>query len=141
MDPVSNKAVMRRWFEEVWNKGRVEAIDEMLAPQGIAHGLGPDLHGPAEFKPFHAMFRGAFPDMKIQIGQIVAEGDLVSLQWTATGTHSGDHLGFPATGRQVQFSGMTIGRLDHQQIVEGWNSFDQLGLFVQLGVVNPPPGP
>ena len=141
MDPDSNKAMMRRWFEEVWNKGRVDAIDEMLSPQGVAHGLGPDLHGPAQFKPFHAMFRAAFPDMKIQITKALGEGDLATVHWTATGTHRGDSLGFPATGRQVQFTGISTCRFDDKQIVEGWNNFDQLGLFVQLGVVNPPPAP
>jgi steroid delta-isomerase-like uncharacterized protein len=141
MDPEGNRATMRRWFEEVWNQGRVGAIDEMLASHGVAHGLGPDIHGPAGFKPFHTTFRGAFPDLRITLHEIVAEGDLVAARWTATGTHGGDSLGFPATGTRAEFTGMVICRFDGGQIVEGWNNFDQLGLFTQLGVVTPPPAP
>jgi steroid delta-isomerase-like uncharacterized protein len=141
MDPERNKATMRRWFEEVWNQGRVGAIDEMLPTHGVVHGLGPDVHGPAEFKPFHATFRDAFPDMRIDLDEMIAEGDLVAARWTATGTHRGDSLGFPATGQRAQFSGMVFGRFENGQIVEGWNNFDQLGLFTQLGAVTPPAAP
>jgi hypothetical protein len=69
-----HKAMMHRWFEEVWNKGRSEAIDELLAADGVVHGLGPaDLRGPAEFKQFHAAYRNAFPDVRIQLDQVIAE--------------------------------------------------------------------
>jgi steroid delta-isomerase-like uncharacterized protein len=141
MDPERNKATMRRWFEEVWNKGRVDAIDEMLASHGVARGLGPDIHGPAEFKPFHATFREAFPDMRIVLHEVIAEGDLVAARWIATGTHRGDSLGFPATGTRVEFTGMVLCRFDGGQIIEGWINFDQLGMFTQLGAVKPPPAP
>ena len=76
--------------------------------------------------------------MKIQIEDILAEGDTVATRWAGTGTHQGDGLGFPATGRPVQFKGMTFVRVENGKLVEGWNSFDQLGMLQQLGVVNPP---
>jgi steroid delta-isomerase-like uncharacterized protein len=133
-----NKTLVRRWFEEVWNNGRVAAIDEMLASHTVVHGLGDDLHGATEFKRFHSAYRNAYPDVTIQIDDLVAEGDVVAARWTAKGTHRGDGLGFPATGRHVEFTGMVFVRVTDGRLVEGWNNFDQLGMLQQLGVVNLP---
>jgi steroid delta-isomerase-like uncharacterized protein len=134
-----NKALLRRWFEEVWNRGRVEAIDELLSSDAVIHGLGADTHGPDGFKPFHAAYRSAFPDVTLRIDEIVAEGNIVALRWSGTGTHRGTGLGFDATGRRVQFSGMVFARVENGRLVEGWNNFDQLGMLQQLGVPNVPP--
>jgi steroid delta-isomerase-like uncharacterized protein len=131
-----NKVLIRRWFEEVWNKGRASAIDEMATSQTMIHGLGPVAQDVAAFKQFHAAYRNAFPDVKIQVDDVITEGDKVAVRWSGTGTHSGDGLGFAATSRPVQFSGMTIARVDNGKLVEGWNVFDQLGMMQQLGVVN-----
>ena len=133
-----NKAMVRRWFEEVWNKGRVAAIDELLAPNGLVHGLGGDMQGPAAFKPFHAAYRDAFPDVKIELEDLIAEGDKVAFRWSATATHRGNGLNFAATNRPVRFSGMGVIRVENGKLVEGWNIFDQLGMMQQLGVVNLP---
>ena len=133
-----NKALLRRWFEEVWNQGRAASIDEMLASDAIVHGLGPSLRGPSEFKPFQAMYRGAFPDIDLQVDDMLAEGDLVAARWSGVGTHRGDGLGFMATSKRAQFKGLTIVRVRDGKIVEGWNSFDQLGMLQQLGVVTLP---
>jgi steroid delta-isomerase-like uncharacterized protein len=133
-----NKALVRRWFDEVWNTGSVSAIDEMLASNAVVHGLGPDLRGPAEFKPFHVAYRSAFPDVRLQVEEVIAEGDLIAARWSATGTHRGDSLGFASTGRRAQFTGLTMVRIQGGKIVEGWNNFDQLGMFQQLGVVTLP---
>jgi steroid delta-isomerase-like uncharacterized protein len=135
-----NKALVRRWFEEVWNKGRVQAIDEMMAAGCVIHGLGPDLRGPDGFKPFHASYRDAFPDVKVTVDDIVSEGSIVATRWSGTGTHRGNGLGFPATGRSANFTGMSFVRIGNGKIVEGWNNFDQLGMLQQLGVVNLPSG-
>ena len=133
-----NKALVRRWFEEVWNNGDDKTIDELLTDRTVIHGLGDDLRGPSGFKPFHAAYRNAFPDVKIQIARMVAEDDLVAVHWNATATHSGDGLGFAATRRPVTFSGMAIARFEGTKLVEGWNNFDQLGLLQQIGVVSLP---
>lgn len=134
-----NKALVRRWFQEVWSNGRVEAIDEMLGSGAVVHGLGgPDLHGPNGFKPFHAAYRDAFPDVTIEVDDIVAEGDIVAVRWSAAGTHRGAGLGVAATGTQVRFCGMAFVRVEGGKLVEGWNSFDQLGMFQQLGIVSLP---
>jgi len=133
-----NKHIVRRWFEEVWNQGRIETIDELFAADGVAHGLGEDIHGPAEFKPFHATFRQGFPDMRIELEDLIAEGDKVAFSWTATGTHNGHLMGIAPTRRASRFYGMGIIRLREGRIVEGWNVFDQLGMFQQLGIVQMP---
>ena len=133
-----NKALVRRWFEEVWNQGREASIDEMLASDAVVHGLGPSLRGPSEFKPFQALYRSAFPDIDIQVDDVLAEGDLVAARWSGVGTHRGDGLGFRATSKRAQFKGLVILRVRDGKIVEGWNSFDQLGMLQQLGVVTLP---
>lgn len=130
-----SKALITRWFDEVWTEGRVAAIDEMLAADAVIHGLGADMHGPAEFKPFHAAYRGAFPDVWIRVDQVVAEGDMVAARWSGGGTHRGATLGFVQTNRAVTFQGMTVARVRDGRIVEGWNSFDELGLLKQIDAV------
>ena len=130
-----NKALVRRWFKEVWNEGNAKTIDELLTDRSVIHGLGEDLRGPAAFKSFHAAYRDAFPDVKIQIERMVAEDDLVAVHWSASATHNGSGLGFAATGRPVKFSGMGIARFEGNKLIEGWNNFDQLGLLQQIGAV------
>ena len=129
-----NKALVRRWFEEVWNKGRAEAIDEMMANDGLAHGLGDASLGKAEFKQFHAAYRQGFPNINVHIEDVVAEGDKVAYRWTASGRHVGHLMGIAPTGKSAQFIGMGIIRVRDGKIVEGWNVFDQLGMFKQLGI-------
>jgi steroid delta-isomerase-like uncharacterized protein len=132
-----NKALVERWFEEVWNNGRSEVIDEMFAPDGVAHGLGDDRRGPEGFKLFHASFRQAFPNVRVEVEDVIAEGDKVAYRLTATGTHSGDGLGFAPTGRPVRFEAMGFARIVDGKIVEGWNVLDQLGMMTQLGAIAP----
>ncbi|HWS56277.1 MAG TPA: ester cyclase [Pyrinomonadaceae bacterium] len=135
-----NKAVFRRWFEEVWNRGRAEAIDEMFAADGVAHGLagadGAELRGPADFRAFHGNFRTAFPDIEVTVEDVIAEGDKVAGRCSARATHRADSLGFAATDRGVEFEGMCIARIRDGQIVEAWNTFDFLTMYRQLGLLD-----
>ena len=134
-----NKALIRRWFEEVWNKGNEAAIDEMFAQDGIAHGLAEEpekaMRGPQGFKPFHQRFRSAFPEIEVAVADIVAEGDKVAARCTVRGKHQSDSLGFAATGRSTEFTGITIVRIERGQIVEAWNNFDFMTMFKQLGAL------
>ena len=134
-----NKALVRRWFEEVWNKGRAEAIDEMFAEDGVAHGLADDpgapLRGPTGFKPFFRRFREAFPEMEVVVEDTVSEGDKVAARCTIRGRHRGDTLGFKATDSPVEFEGICIVRLRGGKIVEAWNNFDFMSMFRQLGAL------
>lgn len=134
-----NKQVVQRWFEEVWNKGRAAAIDELFAEDGIAHGLadesGAPLLGPAAFKEFHQKFRGAFPDIVVTIEDAVAEGDMVAARCSVRAVHAGDDLGFAATQKPMEITGMTMVRIRDGKIVEGWNNFDFMSMFRQLGAL------
>src|SRR5512138_1534112 len=129
-----NKELIRRWFEEVWNKGRADAIDEMFAADGVAHGLsdGEPVRGPAEFKKFHASFKGAFPNLEVRIEDIVSEGDKAAVRCKVRGKHLGDSLGFAATHSPVEFSGIAIVRVKDGKIVEAWNNFDFMRMNKQL---------
>ncbi|HEX8456484.1 MAG TPA: ester cyclase [Pyrinomonadaceae bacterium] len=130
------KTIIRRWFEEVWNKGREAAIDEMFAEDGVAYGLadetGAPLRGASGFKPFFRNFRGAFPDIKVVVEDTIAEGDRVAARCTVQATHAGDHLGFAATQKPMQITGVAIVRIRDGQIVEAWNHFDFMSMFQQL---------
>lgn len=136
-----NKALMHRWFEEVWNKGRAEAIDEMFAEDGVAHGLvdeqGNELYGPAGFKPFFANFRNAFPDIEVTIEDAIAEGDKVAVRCRVRGTHQGEGINVAATHLPVDFTGMCITRIEDGKIVEAWNNFDFMSMFQQVGAMQP----
>jgi steroid delta-isomerase-like uncharacterized protein len=134
-----NKAFIRRWFEEVWNKGREEAIDEMFGEEGVANGLvdesGQPLRGPEGFKPFFRKFREAFPEIEIVVEDVIAEGDRVAARCSVRGRHRGDALGFAATEQPVEFTGMTIARISQGKIVEAWNNFDFMTMYQQLGAL------
>src|SRR5919205_947248 len=132
-------ALMRRWFEEVWNKGREEAIDEMFAEDGVANGLvdesGQALRGPVGFKPFFRRFREAFPEIEVTVEDTVSEGDRVAARCTVRGAHRGDSLGLAATNRPVEFTGICIVRVEDGKIAEAWNNFDFMSMFQQLGAL------
>jgi steroid delta-isomerase-like uncharacterized protein len=134
-----NKRLLQRWFEEVWNKGRAEAIEEMFAEDGIAHGLadesGAPLRGAAGFREFHKKFRGAFPDVVVRVDEVIAEGDLVAARCSVRASHAGDDLGFAATNRPMEITGMTMARIKDGKIVEAWNNFDFMSMFRQLGAL------
>jgi steroid delta-isomerase-like uncharacterized protein len=132
-----NEALIRYWFEEVWNKGRAEVIDEMFAEDVLIHGLGEggsDLHGPDAFKVFHSQFMGAFPDIHITVEDVLSGEDRTAARFSGTATHTGPHLGVEATGKKVTFTGMTFTRWRNGQIVEGWNNVDIAGILQQVGV-------
>jgi steroid delta-isomerase-like uncharacterized protein len=132
-----NGALIRRWFEEVWNQGRMEAIDEMASPDVIGHGQAQHATdiGLEEFRIFAKDMRSAFPDMKVTIDYIIEHGDVVVARWTATMTHKGEFLGFAPTGKKATITGTSTQRISGGKIVEGWDNWDQLGLLVQIGVV------
>jgi steroid delta-isomerase-like uncharacterized protein len=134
-----SRAMLHRWFEEVWNKGREEAIDEMLAEDAVAHGLvdenGEELRGPANFKPFQRRFRDAFPDIEVVIEDCICEDNRAAARCTVRARHTGDGLGVAATGNDVDFDGLCIIHVRDGKIVEAWNNFDFTRLNQQIGVI------
>lgn len=133
-----NKALVRRWFDEVWNKGNADAIDDLFDENGIAHGLSDDpsnpIRGPRDYRPFYAVFREAFPNMTIVVEDMVAEGDKVAARCSVHGKHEGDFMGRAATQSPVDITGITIVRIAGGKIVEAWNNFDFMTLYRQCGL-------
>ena len=139
MSVEENKAVVRRFVEEVQSQGRLEAIDELLAPTFVNHsappGLPPTLEGARQLM---ALFRAAFPDGVMAIEDMLAEGNTVVTRKTFHGTHQGEFMGIPPTGRRVATQIIDIVRVVDGRVVEHWNAVDNLGMLQQLGVI---PGP
>jgi steroid delta-isomerase-like uncharacterized protein len=133
-----NKTTLaHEWFDKVWNKCQIEAIDRLLANDAIAHGLvdrqGNELRGPAGFKPFFLQFTEAFPDIHVEVVDTVCEGDKIAARCIVTGTHHGDTLGVPASHKPIRFTGITILRINDGKISEAWNNFDFQELSRQIG--------
>ncbi|HWZ84182.1 MAG TPA: ester cyclase [Terriglobales bacterium] len=136
-----NIQLMKRWFQEVWNEGKTQSIHDLLSPNAVAKGQSvdhADLHGPAEFVRFVESIRATFSDMKITVEDVFGTADKVVLRWSGKMTHRGDGLGVPATGKTIQITGITIARIENGKIVEGWDNWDQLGMFEQIGAYAPP---
>jgi ketosteroid isomerase-like protein len=115
-DPSSAGALIRRWFDEVWNQGRTETIDELLSDHATMWGVGrpeQSSRGAAEFKDFHQAMRAACPDTKIVLDHVVEQGDTAFARWTVTATHTGQG----------------------GKIAEAWNLWDQIGMARQLGIL------
>ena len=135
-----NKALVRREYEEVWNQGKLDVIDEIYTADFVGHIPGsPDIHGLEGIKTIANMFYTAFPDMQYTIEDMIAEGDKAAVRWTLTGTHKGELMGIPPTGVQVSFTGNTIIRFAGGKYVELWSSWEARGMWQQLGV-DPPIG-
>jgi steroid delta-isomerase-like uncharacterized protein len=137
MSVEENKAIFRRIVEEGFNKGNLAIVDELVATNHVNHT--DNVHGPEEYKQFITMYRTAFPDLHMTIEDQIAEGDKVVNRWTSRGTHKGDLMGIPPTGKQTTVTGMYVARIIGGKIVEEWGNLDALGMMQQLGVV-PPPG-
>ena len=138
-----NKVLIRRWFEEVWNRGHAELIEHLRDPGAVATGLGEGAQqsrGESPFKAFYTNLRGTLPDIHVNIEDMIAEGDKVSIRLSLEGTHLGDALA-PRTGRRVKFGGIVIARIANGRITEAWNSLDQLALLRQLGALPAASGP
>ena len=131
-----NKLVARRFFEDAYNTGNVDLLDQLLAPtyvdQKAPHGTLP---GPEGIKQVISMFRVAFPDLHFAIEDQVAEGDKVVTRYTFSGTQKGQLMGIPATGKHVIITGISIYRIANGKMQDAWIEYDMLGLMQQIGVV------
>ena len=134
-----NKEIVRRFVQEVWNEGKLDVADEVLAANYIEHPSTPneakkeEAHGPDVMKRFVQMFRGAFPDMIFTIEHMVAEEDKVAIHLVGRGTHEGELHGLPPTGKRVNIGGAAIHRIEGSKIVETYQVVDRLSLREQLG--------
>jgi steroid delta-isomerase-like uncharacterized protein len=131
-----NRALVRRFYEEVWSRGNVGVAQEIFADDYVRHDLRPtraEAGGAGQAKIAEG-FRRAFPDLSFDVDLVVAEGDLVAARWTAEGTHSGPWGGTQPTGTHARFSGVNFFRIRGGKVVEIWNHRDDLGLMQQVGL-------
>lgn len=122
----------RRWFEEVWNRGRREAIAEMMAPGCVVHEGEADSKGPEGFYPFFDRLSATFSGMHVTVEDTIAEGDIACIRWSCTARHTGDALGLPPSGKTIHVTGITILRAADGKIVEAWQNWDMLGMMEQI---------
>ena len=136
MSTEQNKSIVRRWVEEGWNKGNLEVVDQVYAPNYVQHEPAPETVNSSEtLKQYVGTYLTAFPDLNLSIDDLVAEGDKVVWRFTSTGTQTGPFMGMPATGKTGNITGLVMFRLENSRIVEGWVNIDALGLLQQLGVI------
>jgi len=131
-----NKTVVRNWFEEGWNKHNPDIIDEYFTADFINYSMD---FNRDQLKQFISTTLIAFPDIHFTIEDQVAEGDQVATRWKFRGTHEGEFMGVPATGKQVTVTGMNISRHANGKYVEDWGNWDALGMLQQFGVTLSPP--
>jgi steroid delta-isomerase-like uncharacterized protein len=138
--PTDNKAIVRRFYEEVWNKRKLEVVDELISP---SHALNDPIvsgsqTGPKLYKRRVVELTTSFPDLRFTIEDIIAEKGKVVVCWTISGTHKGEFTDIPATGKKVSLEGITIHHITNGKILDSYARWDALGLLRQLGDVSPP---
>jgi len=133
------KEMANRWYGEVVSGGKTELIDELCAPDFVDHdplpGTSADLAG---IKEFVAQIRAAFPDLQVTVDDLIGEGDRLAVRSTMRGTHEGDFMGIPASGKKVEVSNYDFVRFENDQAAEHWGVIDSAALMEQLGMA--PPG-
>ena len=134
MTPDERKVLVRRLIDEVWNKGNLDVADEIFHPEAWSPSAPTLPPGPEGVKFIATAFRNAFPDYWMTIDFMVAEPDRVAARFTQGGTHTGDLMGIPPTGKTAKWTEMGILRIADGKVVESWYDVDMLGLMGQLGV-------
>ncbi len=132
-----NRQIIIRYFEEVWNQGKLEVLDDLLSPDYINHspGMPNPEPGPNGLKPIVSAIRSAFPDLKYIVKNMVVAQDQVAIHVLMTGTHTGDFFGIAPTGNKIAVSQMQIERINNGKMVEHWRVTDDLALMRQLGEI------
>jgi steroid delta-isomerase-like uncharacterized protein len=132
-----NEALVRRYFEEIWDNGNLELIDELFTTNFVRHGPvgteGGEVRGLEGFKDLVSSYRTGLPDLRIPIEDLIAEGDRVVTRWTAYGTHQGELLGNAPTGNQASVTGILVDRVSGGKIEEEWVAYDTLHFMQQIG--------
>jgi len=131
----TNKAIERRFVEEFWNENKLDSVADFYAEDYRRHDPNtPDVSaGPEGVREVAAVLRAAFPDVRLQIEDMLAEGDLVATRWTATSTHLGEFEGIAPTGKRLEVSGISITRFVNGKITDEWVSWDAAGLLKTIG--------
>jgi len=133
MSKEKNKEIQQK-FGEAINTGNLENLKDLVADDVKDHDPAPNQGpGPQGYIDFFTMMRNAFPDMKVEVKQLVADEDNVAFAYTLTGTHKGDFMGVAGTGKSIKARGMQISRFENGKMVERWGSSDELGILKQIG--------
>lgn len=137
---MDRKARLRQVPEEIFNKGNLELVGELFTEDYVLHdpNFPGEVRGIDGFKSYVSAFRTGMPDLEITVEDQVAEGSKVVTRWRGSGTHDGELMGVPSTGKRVETSGMIISRFEDDKIAEEWASVDVLGLMTQIGAVSGP---
>jgi steroid delta-isomerase-like uncharacterized protein len=130
--------LVRQIFDEVVNEGRIDAADELFADDFVDHGPMGDVHGLQAFKQTVAAWRAAVPDVHCEVDHVIEAGDIAAWLVRTTGTHTGDGLGFPATGKRFETASANLGRIVDGRVVEHWSEQGMLHTLLQLGVMQAP---
>jgi steroid delta-isomerase-like uncharacterized protein len=131
-----NKALVRRYYDEVLTGRDLDLLAQLLDPSFVSHGSAGSRVGAGAYAAAVAATHAAFPDLAVTVHDQVAEDDKVVTRWSASGTHTGDFAGVPATGRPVTVTGIHIHRVQHGRLAEHWEELDLLGVLRQLGVLS-----
>jgi steroid delta-isomerase-like uncharacterized protein len=139
MSAEESKTIVRR-FWGVWEEGNIDLVDELLAPDYVNHNpASPDQPtGREGVKGVVAMFRGAIPDLRVVVEDMIAEGDKVAVRYTLEGTHEGELFGVPPTGRRLSIKNISVERVSDGKIREHWRITDTLDMMQQLGMIPAP---
>jgi steroid delta-isomerase-like uncharacterized protein len=138
MSKEQNAAALGKFAEAV-NTENYDLFNEVVASDCVDHDPGPgQVAGPKGYRALFSEMRQAFPDMKAEVAEVVADEDAIAFAYTFTGTHNGPLMGIPATGKKVKIRGMQISKFSDGKMVERWGSSDQLGMLQQIGVNIPP---
>jgi predicted ester cyclase len=129
-----NKSLVRRFVDEVWNKKNANKLDEFLAPNFTLQTPDGTLRGPKEFRQYYDTMVSAFPDAKVNIDEIISEGDTVVCRETVTATHKGELRGISPTNKHVTVKILTMGKVSGGKLTEGIQIMDRLSLYEQLGL-------
>ena len=134
---VDSEALARRWFEDVWNRRLVGAVDELAAADCIGHQMDGLTRPIREWKKLYRELLDAFPDMRFTVEAVLASGDHAVVRWRFVATHGGTAFGVPATHTKVDVPGMTWLRYRDGKVVEAWDGWNQEGLVQQLSALVP----
>jgi steroid delta-isomerase-like uncharacterized protein len=133
-----NIALMKRFVDEVWNKGTLKVADELASTTALFHDpIAKELSSLDAFKKHVESIRSAFPDFRVALDDIASSGDKIYTRWTVTGTNKGSFMGMPPTNKRTVLVGMSTHRIQSGKIVETWMNYDLLGMLQQLGIAPP----
>lgn len=132
-----NIALVSRIWNEVWNRGELDACDEILAGDytGVIPGQPEPIRGPEAFKQMVAAYRAGFPDVHLTVDDVFADGDRVAVRWVSRGTHLGSLMGIPPTGRHIEVMGISLFQVVDGKVASEWEGFDTMGMMRQLDLL------